>query len=292
MTQTLSDLYQAAAEEIASADALLIGAGAGMGVDSGLPDFRGDEGFWKAYPPFRGKSFASLSNPTWFLSDPLQAWGYFGHRLHLYRDTVPHDGFAALLRWAQAKPAGYFVFTSNVDGQFQKAGFPEDRVFECHGSVHHMQCVKPCTSGIWSAAETNVEFCARTIRAIGAMPRCPHCNALARPNVLMFGDWGWLQHRSEHQQARYLAWLREVRGKKLVAIEFGAGLAIPTVRIECEGRPQAMIRVNPREADAPAHGIALPVGAAVAIRAISPLLGVAPPTQGRNPLSHHQETRP
>ncbi|KFE66366.1 hypothetical protein [Hyalangium minutum] len=54
-----------AAEAIRSADALLIGAGAGMGVDSGLPDFRGNEGFWKAYPAYAklGLDFASMANP-------------------------------------------------------------------------------------------------------------------------------------------------------------------------------------------------------------------------------------
>jgi NAD-dependent SIR2 family protein deacetylase len=45
-----------------------------MSVDSGLPDFRGDEGFWNAYPPFRGRRFAELSNPYWFRADPEQAW--------------------------------------------------------------------------------------------------------------------------------------------------------------------------------------------------------------------------
>ena len=62
--------FQAAAEAIRTADALLIGAGAGMGVDSGLPDFRGPEGFWKAYPPFRGKQFGEISTPHWFQTDP------------------------------------------------------------------------------------------------------------------------------------------------------------------------------------------------------------------------------
>src|ERR1043165_6094626 len=98
MESHLAEQYRAAARAIADADALLIGAGAGMGVDSGLPDFRGDEGFWKAYPPFRGKSFSAVSNPVWFLSDPSQAWGFSGHRLHLYRDALPHAGFEILLR--------------------------------------------------------------------------------------------------------------------------------------------------------------------------------------------------
>jgi NAD-dependent SIR2 family protein deacetylase len=267
----LGEAYRAAAAAIFSADALLIGAGAGMGVDSGLPDFRGNEGFWKAYPPFRGRSFASMSNPTWFLKDPPQAWGFFGHRLHLYRAAVPHEGFAILRQWADAMPAGHFVFTSNVDGQFQKAGFAEDRILECHGSIHYLQCVNLCSSAIWPAAGTEVSVCERTIRALSELPRCPNCNALARPNILMFGDWGWVPDRSEAQHVRYRAFLREVQGKKLVAIELGAGLAIPTVRIECENQPQTLVRINPREAGVPAHGIAFPTGALEALREIDAL---------------------
>ena len=89
-------LLAAAAEAVRTADALLIGAGAGMGVDSGLPDFRGPEGFWAAYPPFRGRQFSDLSTPHWFRTDPALAWGFFGHRLNLYRTAVPHPGFELL----------------------------------------------------------------------------------------------------------------------------------------------------------------------------------------------------
>nr|VFK03587.1 MAG: Sir2 family protein [Candidatus Kentron sp. H]VFK03900.1 MAG: Sir2 family protein [Candidatus Kentron sp. H]VFK06621.1 MAG: Sir2 family protein [Candidatus Kentron sp. H] len=87
-----------AAKQISRAEAILIGAGAGMGVDSGLPDFRGNEGFWRAYPPLKrlGLSFVSMANPLWLETDPALAWGFYGHRLHLYRDTVPHAGFQIL----------------------------------------------------------------------------------------------------------------------------------------------------------------------------------------------------
>jgi NAD-dependent SIR2 family protein deacetylase len=265
---SLEASYQAAAEAVFSADALLIGAGAGMGVDSGLPDFRGNDGFWKAYPPFRGQSFASVSNPKWFLSDPSQAWGFFGHRLNLYRKAIPHDGFGLLKRWGESRPLGYFVFTSNIDGQFQKAGYPQDHVLECHGSIHFLQCVNLCSKAIWSAQDLHVAVDDATIRATSALPRCPHCNAFARPNVLMFGDWGWVEDRSEEQHARYRAWLKECKGKKLVAIELGAGTAVPSVRIECERHAPMMIRINPREADTPDHGIAIPVGALEALKAI------------------------
>src|SRR5919201_6197565 len=109
-------LKQAAAA-IAAADALLNGAGAGVGVDSGLPDFRGDQGFWRAYPPYAklGLNFVSLANPRWFIADPALAWGFYGHRSNLYRTTRPHEGFQILKSWAGLMPHGAFVFTSNVD---------------------------------------------------------------------------------------------------------------------------------------------------------------------------------
>src|SRR5450432_764407 len=100
---TIAERYKLAAQEIASADALLIGAGAGMGVDSGLPDFRGNQGFWRAYPMYAARKldFAAMADPRWFRSDPAFAWGFYGHRRNLYRATQPHEGFQILKRWAE-----------------------------------------------------------------------------------------------------------------------------------------------------------------------------------------------
>ena len=125
-------------------DCLYILAGAGMSVDSGLPDFRSDLGFWKSYPPMQDMnlSFTEMANPLWFDADPALAWAFYGHRLNLYRRTQPHKGFAMLLEMSQHMAHGYRVFTSNVDGHFQKAGFDEQRIEERHGSIHYLQCVE------------------------------------------------------------------------------------------------------------------------------------------------------
>ncbi|TQK01103.1 Sir2 family NAD-dependent protein deacetylase [Herbaspirillum sp. SJZ107] len=143
-----------AATLIAGADALVIAAGAGMGVDSGLPDFRGNGGFWKAYPALaaEGTSFMEIASPAAFRNNPRRAWGFYGHRLALYRDTTPHAGFDMLRKWGEAMRHGYFVFTSNVDGHFQKAGFDPQRIDECHGTIHKLQCLEPCSPALWSAA--------------------------------------------------------------------------------------------------------------------------------------------
>lgn len=273
----MSDLRSApelrAAELIDGAGALLVCAGAGMGVDSGLPDFRGDEGFWKAYPPYErlGISFVELADPRHFAEDPELAWGFYGHRLALYRDTVPHNGFRILLSWGARKPGGVRVFTSNVDGQFQRAGFAQ--VAEAHGSIHHLQCVARCTGEIWVADDVEVPIDEDTMRA-RSLPSCPRCGELARPNILMFGDYEWLDRRSQTQLDELAAWRREHRD--VVVVELGAGQAVPTVRRYSElasAATGALIRINPREPQIRHNrGVSIAAGALETLQSLDALL--------------------
>jgi NAD-dependent SIR2 family protein deacetylase len=229
-----SQQFQRAAELVRAAQALVVTAGAGMGVDSGLPDFRGDHGFWRAYPLYQrlGISFVQAANPEHFERDPSFGWGFYGHRTNLYRETVPHDGFRMLLDWADRLGLDLFVATSNVDGQFQKAGFPEERILEFHGSIHHLQCTKPCCDRIWENRES-FRIDEETMRA-DHVPLCPRCGATARPNILMFRDWGWIDLRTRRQEERFRSYLASQSGKRIVVIEIGAGTAIPTVRAMSE----------------------------------------------------------
>ncbi len=245
--------YSAIANKIIQAEALIITAGAGMGVDSGLPNFRGDQGFWKAYPMYErlGLSFVDAANPAHFAADPAFGWGFYGHRTNLYRQTVPHQGFRLLKQWGQTYSLDCFVVTSNVDGQFQKAGFSEHQILEVHGSIHHLQCTSPCTHDIWSNTE-QLDIDLSTMRS-KQIPLCPACKAVARPNILMFGDFSWLQHRTEQQEYRFNAFLARNHEKRMVVIEIGAGSVIPTIRHLSEnlGRRHhcSVIRINPREAE-------------------------------------------
>jgi NAD-dependent SIR2 family protein deacetylase len=248
-------LFQAA-EVVQAARSILVAAGAGMGVDSGLPDFRGNEGFWQAYPPYRhlGLSFVDLANPSWFEQDPSLAWGFYGHRLNLYRATQPHAGFDILRSWILDAGHG-FVFTSNVDGQFHKAGFRAQEVVECHGSLHHLQCMLPCSNDIWSASATQVIVDENSFRASEPLPACFRCGALARPNILMFGDARWCSQRSAQQEALFEQWLQTEAQSPMVVIECGAGRAVPTVRNLGEWVAArfgaSLIRINLREPEGP-----------------------------------------
>jgi len=251
----INEQIEMAKQFIEEADAVLITAGAGMGVDSGLPDFRGNEGFWNAYPVIKdlGIGFQGMANPKWFAINPPLAWAFYGHRLNLYRDTMPHDGFKMLLDLVEKKNKNYFIFTSNVDGQFQKAGFSQDKIVEVHGSIQHFQCSENCKKEIWDADENAIDIDIDKFEALD-IPQCKNCGDIARPNILMFGDWGWNGNRTSKQEYRFNIWSKSIRAnnKKLAIIEIGAGTAIPTIRQQGEHMAKRfsnykLIRINPRD---------------------------------------------
>jgi len=270
-TLTVTVTIHSARNALQTADRILVCAGAGMGVDSGLPDFRGSSGFWREYPPYRrlGFSFEQMANPARFADDPRLGWGFYGHRLQLYRDTVPHDGFEMLREVIGDRPS--FVFTSNVDGQFQLAGYETDPIYEVHGSIHHLQCSEPCSRDIWSAFDLEIEIDPETMRAVSVLPRCPRCDSVARPNILMFGDWSFIGDRCGEQDRAYRDWHASHDGE-LVVVEMGAGTALPTIRMESERQQRGgatLIRINPRESHGPAGTLGLATGALDALRAIT-----------------------
>lgn len=270
--------YQQAAEIVREAEAFIITAGAGMGVDSGLPDFRGERGFWKAYPAYAklGLSFEECATPMHFIKNPNFAWGFYGHRTNLYRNIIPHEGFQIIKNWAVHNQADYFVATSNVDGQFQKAGYDEERIHEVHGSIHWMQCQSRCTNSIWRN-EALFTIDETTMRADDPLPQCPDCGKICRPNILMFDDYAWIQDRTRNQSSAFDRFLKKHSNSRIAVIELGAGVAIPTIRmlsvqIGRKLRHATVIRINPCEATIASPHVSLLSGALSALQHIDELL--------------------
>lgn len=284
LSPALGEALDQAAELIQQADALIVAAGAGMGVDSGLPDFRGNEGFWRAYPAL-GRArmgFSDAASPASFARRPALAWGFYGHRLALYRATMPHAGFGILKRWGEGMLQGARVFTSNVDGQFQKAGFDAGAVHECHGSIHHLQCLKPCSEAIWPADAFVPDVDEEACQLRNAAPTCPRCGGLARPNILMFNDDGWVADREQAQSDRLRRWLAQV--SRPVVVELGAGAAVPTVRHFSHAVVQQLggrlVRINLREPAVPTGlDVGLPMGALAALQALDHRLAQSRPSE-------------
>lgn len=265
-----------AAKVIKEADAIFITAGLGIGFDSGLPNLRQGDGLWEAYPPAKELNlvFEDMMNPYWFDADPHLAWGFYGNMYKLYQQTQPHKGYEYLYKWALHKGI-YFVFTSNVDGHFQKAGFDPNRIAECHGSIHHVQCSNNCKGEIWNASEIPIFLNKETHKAEDPLPACHYCGEPIRPNILMINDLTWNKRRVVTQGNQLHVWHRKVKdfGYKLAIIEIGAGTQIPTIRHESEGTAAVvggtLIRINPNEPQVPKGHISLPLKALEALEMIN-----------------------
>lgn len=238
-----------AAKIIKNSTAILIGAGAGIGVDSGLPDFRGPKGFWREYPYYEklGLRFVDLANPSLFINDPKLAWGFYYHRKVIYNRTQPHLGFDILKKWSSKINNNLFIYTSNVDQQFQKAGFSDDQIIEIHGNINRLQCSKNCGHEKFYIPNY-FRLDEQTMRIEGDLPFCLKCGTIARPNILMFYDYSFYRNYLISQYTRYFKWLKSLHEHRLSILEIGAGLTIPSVRNECENIAKIyeipIIRIN------------------------------------------------
>jgi len=193
--------------------------------------------------------------------------------------------------WGESKPDGYFVFTSNVDGHWKKAGVPAEKLIECHGTVDYLQCTENCTEDIWPSYETlkGIVVDPETFRAKDPLPQCKNCNELARTNVLMFNDGTFNDNRLNVQMESLKKWRASMRDKsmatsskfKLAVIEVGAGKAVPTVRFQSEGMCQqfdaSLIRINLRDSDFPVNmkggpHFSLPLGGLQALQLLNKLI--------------------
>ena len=237
-----------AANWLMNCDALIFTSGAGMGVGSGLGTFRGiAAGVWPPLLRHPDLDFTDMSNPSWFLKPQGNSerhdtanfgYAFWAFRYHAYTSNAPHSGYTIAQQWSQMPHIkSSFSFTSNIDGHWIKAGWKETDLLECHGSIDYLQCVENCCGRIWptdGALELQVDPITNCVT--DRLPLCSDCQQLARPNVLMFGDWGFFAKRRDEQLVRYNQFRTHLseRKAKLLIVELGAGTAVPTVRYESE----------------------------------------------------------
>ncbi len=211
---------------IQNTEAILVFAGAGMSTDSDLPTYRDKEGFWNDYPLYRelDKNYESIMSPHGFAIDPHFAWGFFAHQYRIYKNATPHEGYTRLLEILQSKK-DYFVVTTNVDGLFLKSEFPKDHLHEAHGSIHKLQCVRPCQRIAWSIDVLDVEVDYSTMNALDTLPLCPHCGAVSRPNIFMYGDTddSYIWEESDESARSFREWRERNKHMRVVILETGVG---------------------------------------------------------------------
>lgn len=283
--EALARALTVAAQHIVNADAILFVTGAGAGVDMGLPDFRTSNKFWEQLKHPGILKYEDASDCKLFETEPEFAWGLNFHQLSQYRTAPVHDGYKAMLQLAALKQNNYFCYTTNIDGVLQRAGFADDRVLEIHGNIHRLQCTRySCTDAagqrdVWDDP-VSLQYDPQTCLALdkSALPICRHCGGLARPNVWFCSDTDYvLSARSSAMSSAYAAWTAAQQGRRVVVVELGAGLAIPSARVEAEDQSQqlagVLVRINPVDCMVPGaegpracsyRAVSIPLGAAEA----------------------------
>lgn len=239
-----------------------------------------------------GRSFQQAAQPKWCRSEPEVAWFFYGHRLQLYRAARPHLGYDILIKWMKRKPGSGFVFTSNVDEAWLKAGLPPKRLCEVHGSINRLQCIDGESCGghpskaerIWRADDVVLSIDEKEgLCSDASIPRCRYCKQLARPNVVMFDDDTVVTDIINEQYFEMEKALVKARREalRICVIDIGSGTAIPTCRNQAERVARDFgadfVRLNPREPEfdnlpSKDNYVSLPLGAADGLSRIDVLL--------------------
>ena len=242
------DSFFVASQLINDADVIVIFAGAGMGVDSGLEQYRGTNGLWTKSILINNKEipYQDLLCHESFDNFPEESWAFIAYLIDKYKNTNPHKGFEILLDLVKEKE--YFIVTSNCDGQFQKAGFDLEKIWECHGSIFNMQCMDILERNVYQTPKLIVDK--ERMVLMSDLPKCPKCGLNCRPNMYLFYDWFWVSDNSIKQQIRFNTWGKIIKEKsnKIVALEIGAGKTIDTLRKNARTFTSdkiPLIRINP-----------------------------------------------
>jgi NAD-dependent SIR2 family protein deacetylase len=187
--------------------------GAGVSAESGIPTFRGNDGYWRNLDPTK------LATPEAFARDPQLVWEWYRERRKRIRDAQPNDAHEAISRFAQ-RTDEFLVVTQNVDDLHARAGIPTQKMVQIHGDIFVTRCSR-CEFAERGSGGSPEPPSARAAQPRGerlksrngceataglsiapapenvlGVPRCPECNALMRPGVVWFGEqlpWNELQ---------------------------------------------------------------------------------------------------
>ena len=172
---------------------VLVLTGAGVSAESGIPTFRGKDGYWRNLDPTK------LATADAFVRDPQLVWDWYGDRRRRIRNARPNAAHEAIARLAQCTD-DFLLVTQNVDDLHARGGMPAQKMVQIHGDIFVTRCSRCDWRAKLRDAETN-NICSDTGLA-GArpstegneketgcdLPTCPNCTELMRPGVVWFDE--------------------------------------------------------------------------------------------------------
>jgi NAD-dependent protein deacetylase/lipoamidase len=171
---------------------VLVLTGAGVSAESGIPTFRGKDGYWRNLDPTK------LATPEAFARDPQLVWDWYRERRQRIRNARPNAAHEAIARLAE-RTNEFLLVTQNVDDLHARAGVAAEKMVQIHGDIFVTRCSR-CEfnrrdyeqehehveqDGVYGVREHVRAFKAATSRRT---PKCPECHALMRPGVVWFGE--------------------------------------------------------------------------------------------------------
>jgi NAD-dependent deacetylase len=234
-------LDRAVARALDSGGSIVFLTGAGVSAESGIPTFRGAEGYWtvgsRVYQP------QELATNAAFRRMPEEVWRWYLYRLGVCRAAEPNAGHLALALLERALGDRFLLATQNVDGLHLRAGNSPARTYQIHGNIHFMRCagahgdrVVEMPDGVPGlSAEDRFPDEARALLV------CPECRGWARPHVLWFDEY------YDEQLYRFESSLRAASGAAILVTAGTAGHTnLPNQMLAAAARRGALlIDVNP-----------------------------------------------
>jgi len=147
---------------------VLVITGAGVSAESGIPTFRGKDGYWRNLDPIK------LATPEAFARDPELVWQWYRDRRDRISNAQPNAAHEAIANLAHSADE-FLLVTQNVDDLHQRAGLAKAEVVQIHGDIFITKC-------------SRCDFEQRHEQEQNGVPRCASCGALMRPGVVWFGE--------------------------------------------------------------------------------------------------------
>lgn len=228
--ETLTDKAVKVRALLREADAVIIGAGAGLSTAAGI-EYSGPR-FTENFQDFIERYGMTDMYTAGFypFRTEEEKWAYWSRHIRMNRFDAPvGEPYQQLLKVVQEKP--YFIITTNVDAQFYKAGFDPDRIWAVQGDYGKLQCANGCHDTLYDNHDLIMEMCRRQKDCripTELVPRCPRCGERMEINIRK--DMYFVQNQKWYEgQTRYTDFLEENKRKKVVLLELGVGFNTPTI---------------------------------------------------------------
>jgi NAD-dependent deacetylase len=161
--------------------------GAGISAESGIPTFRGKEGYWRVGS--RNHMPQEMATHAMFTIQPEEVWRWYLYRFGVVRHAAPNPGHEALVRLEQALGDRFTLVTQNIDGLHRRAGSSPERTYCIHGDAAWVRCNYACGVGLLPLPDLGPRDAATPISASDRERlTCPRCKGWLRPHVLWFDE--------------------------------------------------------------------------------------------------------